>query len=306
MTSPCAACARDDPPAAAAAAARTCTRARSARSTSCPTGRCCWSPPTGSPPTTTCCPRPIPDKGKSSPSCRCGGSSSSPTWCRTTWCDARRPGRSSPAGRCSAERLDDAPGRVRRPRLPGRVGLADYQRDRARSAGSRCRRAGRGLPAAGADLHPGDEGAARASTTRTSPSTSVAAAVGADAAAELRAHHARGVPARRGARRASGGIIARRHQDRARLDARTARCCWPTRCSRPTRPGSGRPTSGSRAARSRRSTSSSSATGWTRRSPAGTAHRGAAPPPELPDWVVERTRDLYIEAYERITGDRWP
>ena len=39
--------------------------------------------------------------------------------------------------------------------------------------------------------------------------------------------------------------------------------------------------------------------GWDR-------HRAAAPPPELPDWVVERTRDLYTEAYERITGDRWP
>jgi phosphoribosylaminoimidazole-succinocarboxamide synthase len=39
--------------------------------------------------------------------------------------------------------------------------------------------------------------------------------------------------------------------------------------------------------------------GWDR-------HHGGAPPPELPDWVVARTRDLYIEAYERITGDRWP
>jgi len=38
--------------------------------------------------------------------------------------------------------------------------------------------------------------------------------------------------------------------------------------------------------------------GWDR-------HRGDEPPPELPGWVVERTRDLYIEAYERITGDRW-
>jgi len=46
--------------------------------------------------------------------------------------------------------------------------------------------------------------------------------------------------------------------------------------------------------------------GWDR-------HRGGAhpqdghgaPPPELPGWVVERTRALYIEAYERITGDRW-
>ena len=34
--------------------------------------------------------------------------------------------------------------------------------------------------------------------------------------------------------------------------------------------------------------------------------RGAAQPPELPEWVVERTRALYIEAYKRITGDRWP
>jgi phosphoribosylaminoimidazole-succinocarboxamide synthase len=39
--------------------------------------------------------------------------------------------------------------------------------------------------------------------------------------------------------------------------------------------------------------------GWDR-------HRSTEPPPELPDWVVTRTRDLYIEAYERITGDRWP
>ena len=48
-------------------------------------------------------------------------------------------------------------------------------------------------------------------------------------------------------------------------------CCWPTRCSRPIRPGSGRPANGGRAARSRRSTSSSCATGWTHRSPAGIA-----------------------------------
>lgn len=29
---------------------------------------------------------PIPDKGKSSPSCHCGGSVSWPTWCRTISC----------------------------------------------------------------------------------------------------------------------------------------------------------------------------------------------------------------------------
>jgi len=40
--------------------------------------------------------------------------------------------------------------------------------------------------------------------------------------------------------------------------------------------------------------------GWDRH------HGGAQQPPELPEWVVERTRALYVEAYERITGDRWP
>lgn len=41
----------------------------------------------------------------------------------------------------------------------------------------------------------------------------------------------------------------------------------------------------------------SPASGWDRRS-------GQAPPP-LPDDVVERTRDRYVEAYERVTGRRW-
>jgi phosphoribosylaminoimidazole-succinocarboxamide synthase len=39
--------------------------------------------------------------------------------------------------------------------------------------------------------------------------------------------------------------------------------------------------------------------GWDR-------HQAGTQPPELPRWVVERTRALYVEAYERITGDRWP
>jgi phosphoribosylaminoimidazole-succinocarboxamide synthase len=38
--------------------------------------------------------------------------------------------------------------------------------------------------------------------------------------------------------------------------------------------------------------------GWDRR-------QSGAQPPELPGWVVERTRALYIAAYERITGERW-
>jgi phosphoribosylaminoimidazole-succinocarboxamide synthase len=41
----------------------------------------------------------------------------------------------------------------------------------------------------------------------------------------------------------------------------------------------------------------SPASGWDR--------AGDAPPPPLPDEVVERTRDRYVEAYERLTGRRW-
>jgi len=40
---------------------------------------------------------------------------------------------------------------------------------------------------------------------------------------------------------------------------------------------------------------SSSLTEWDR----------TAPGPEIPDEVVEATRNLYIEVYERLTGDRW-
>jgi phosphoribosylaminoimidazole-succinocarboxamide synthase len=40
---------------------------------------------------------------------------------------------------------------------------------------------------------------------------------------------------------------------------------------------------------------SSSLTGWDR----------TAPGPEIPDDVVEATRNRYVEVYERLTGDRW-
>ncbi len=41
----------------------------------------------------------------------------------------------------------------------------------------------------------------------------------------------------------------------------------------------------------------SPASGWDR--------TGGQPPPPLPDDVVERTRALYVQAYERLTGRRW-
>jgi phosphoribosylaminoimidazole-succinocarboxamide synthase len=40
---------------------------------------------------------------------------------------------------------------------------------------------------------------------------------------------------------------------------------------------------------------SSTLAGWDR----------TAPGPEIPDEVVEATRNRYVEVYERLTGDRW-
>ena len=62
-----------------------------------------------------------------------GGSSSWPTSCRTTWSsvdDPGDPGRRGGAGRCWCRRLDDAAGRVRRPRLPDRLRAGRLPRDR--------------------------------------------------------------------------------------------------------------------------------------------------------------------------------
>ena len=74
----------------------------------------------------------------------------------------------------------------------------------------------------------------------------------------------------------------------------------PTRCSPPTPPGSGPPTSGSRAAPQHAFDKQflrdwAAGTGWDRTPPA----------PEIPDDIVAATRARYIEAYERITGETW-
>jgi phosphoribosylaminoimidazole-succinocarboxamide synthase len=41
----------------------------------------------------------------------------------------------------------------------------------------------------------------------------------------------------------------------------------------------------------------SPASGWDR--------HGEEPPPPLPEHIVERTRQTYVAAFERITGMRW-
>ena len=189
----------------------------------------------------------------------------------------------------------DVPGRVRRPRLPLGLGLEGIPGGRRGLRDRAARRPARVRQAAGADLHPGDQGRDRRPRRerrlrarrrdRRRPGADGGAAAGLD----------RGLPARRRAR-GRARDHPRRHQVRVRPPRR--------RRDRPRRRGpdprllpllAGRPL---RARRARRppSTSSSSATG--RASRAGTKRRRR---PELPPDVVEQTRGKYVEAYERIT-----
>ena len=96
----------------------------------------------------------------------------------------------------------------------------------------------------------------------------VVTTVGADLAAELRDLTLAVYGKAEGIARERGIILADTKFEFG--DARRRRRCSPTRCSPPTPPATGRPPSGSPAARSRRTTSRSCATGRSRPSPAGT------------------------------------
>ena len=189
----------------------------------------------------------------------------------------------------------DVPGRVRGPRLPLRLGLEGIQGERRRLRDRAARRPARVRQAAGADLHPGDQGRDRrprrehrlrpGRRDRRRPGADGGAAAGLD----------RGLQARRRAR-GRARDHPRRHQVRVRPPRR--------RRDRPRRRGAdpgllallARRPATSRAHASPPSTSSSSATGPTR------AGWDKTPPaPELPADVVEQTRAKYVEAYERIT-----
>ena len=195
------------------------------------------------------------------------------------------------------------PGRVRRPRLPDRVRPARLPRHRR---GLRHRAAGRARgrqPAARADLHARPPRPTSATTTRTSRTTPWSRTVGDDAAADLRDPHARGV--RAGPRRSPGSAASSWPTPSwSSGAAATARSCSPTRCSPPTRRASGRPTTGSPAAPSRRTTSRSCATGCSRPSPAGTARR-ARRRRRCPTRSWSCTRARYLEAFETLTGETW-
>ena len=231
-------------------------------------------------------PTPIPDKGRDPHrSCRCGGSSSSPTWCRTT-CVAPTSRPSTPGGRCCCRRLEMCPVEcVARGYLAG-SGLAEY-----RATGAVC-----GVP-----LPPGlVEGSGCPSRSSPRPRRrrsgehdenvtydDVVATVGADARSALRdltlAVYRRG----RASIAATAGHPARRHQ--ARVRPRRRRRARAGR--RGADPGlvavlAGRPVAARAGAQPSydkqfvRDWLTSPASGWDRAS-------GEEPPP-LPDDVVER------------------
>jgi phosphoribosylaminoimidazole-succinocarboxamide synthase len=135
------------------------------------------------------------------------------------------------------------------------------------------------------------------------PAAAVAGLVGADTAAELE-HITLEVYQRGASIAASGGIIVADTKIELGHDAQgrllladevltpDSSRFWPAGRWRPGRP---QPSFDKQFVRD---WLDSPEAGWDR-------HQSGTQPPELPGWVVERTRALYITAFECITGERW-
>ena len=195
----------------------------------------------------------------------------------------------------------DGAGRVRRPRLPGRVGLAVLPGDRRGVRRGAAARAGRRLPAAGADLHAGDQGGGRRARRERSPTRTVGRRSGRSGRPSCGSSRWRSTGAAAGLAAGRGilvadtklefGLDAERRADLGDevLTPDSSRF-WPA-------------DRGGRAGRSRRSTSSTCATGC----PRGWDRQGAAA--AAAGRGRRATRARYVEAYERLTGPAfadWP
>ena len=200
------------------------------------------------------------------------------------------------------ERLDDVPGRVRRPRLPHRLRAARLPRHR------------RGLRHRAA--RPGSRTAAGCPTPIFTPATkaelgdhdenvsydAVVATIGAERAAELRDLTLEVYAPRRGdrprARHHPGRHQARVRRPPRRHDGARRRGAHPRLV--PLLAGR-RVAAGPHAAVVRQADRAQlGALARVRLGP----RRPARPPPPLPPEVVERTRSRYVEAYELLTGQR--
>ena len=211
----------------------------------------------------------------------------------------RRPGRGRrPGGDLRAAR--DVPGRVRRPRLPRRLGAARLPRDRRGVRHRRCPPAwstGAGCPSRSSPRPPRPRSA---STTRTSPTTpwsprsaatprrscatlTLAVYATAEAIARDRGIILADTKLEFGRRATAPTVLA----DEV-LTPDSSRY-WPAdRVGARPRPAVVRQADRAQLALSPES-------GWDRAS--------GEPPPPLPDEVVERTRARYVEAYELLTGE---
>jgi phosphoribosylaminoimidazole-succinocarboxamide synthase len=173
-------------------------------------------------------------------------------------------------------------------------GWKEYQRT-APSAGCRCRPGSRRPPAARADLHPGDQGRGRRPRRERPVRGDGGRASAPDLAGRLRDLSLRVYAAGAEHAASKGIILADTKFEFGLLDGEVVLAdevltpdssrYWPADAWRPAPPR-------------RASTSSSSAT--TRPRPGGTRQ---PPAPELPDDVVAATREKYVEAYERLTGE---
>ena len=203
---------------------------------------------------------------------------------------ARAP-RRRPLDRVQAPR--DAADRVRRSRLPLRLGLEGLPRNRSGLRASPARRARRVAAAAAADLHAGDEGRDRARREHRPRRCGRARRRGplrrggGDRTRPLRARLGAGTRARHHPRRHEARVRDRRNGGLVLGDEAftpDSSRFWP---ADEYRAGSTPPSFDKQFVRDY-----CESLGWDK----------TYPGPELPDNVVEGTRARYVEAFERLTG----
>ena len=190
----------------------------------------------------------------------------------------------------------DAPGRVRRPRLHHRVWLEGLPADRRRSRASSCRRAcasPTSSPSRSSPRRPRPTSA----TTRRSTSSARSRLVGDRALAERLRDVSIAVYQHAAEHARERGIILADTKFEFGLDADGELTLGDEVCTPDSsrfwpadqyEPGRGQPSFDKQFVRDW-----ASSTGWDRNPPA----------PAIPDDVVARTREKYVEAYERITGE---
>ena len=190
----------------------------------------------------------------------------------------------------------DAADRVRRARLPRRLGLEGLPARPARSAGTRCPRGCASRTGCRSRSSRPRRRRTEGHDENIDAATRRSELVGAERFAEVGARRARAVPLRLRARGASAGSSSPTRSSSS-ASTRTGGSCSATRRSRPTRRASGPPTSTRRAAPQPSFDKQfvrdyCETLGWDK----------TAPGPELPADVVAGTRARYVEAFERLTG----